>query len=241
MCFTISLEKKAKEAIREYLKSNEGVQMKFVFDEDFYLVSGFSHPKLPIIKQGVIELSEWGLIPSFAVQDKADELQNMTLNARSDTIYEKPSFRKSIVSQRCILVVDGFFEWRHENNKKLPFYVYPKDKTVFYLGCIYNSWVNKITGEVRDTFSIITTDANPLMEYIHNSKKRMPLIIGKSDIQAWINPETSKQLIDKLMIPFPESEMSFHAISTDTGNSRKNRNVPDIKNEVSNNENNRLF
>lgn len=59
MCFTISLEKKAKEAIREYLKSNEGVQMKFDFDEDFYLVSGFSHPKLPIIKQGVIELSEW--------------------------------------------------------------------------------------------------------------------------------------------------------------------------------------
>ncbi len=69
----------------------------------------------------------------------------------------------------------------------------------------------------------------------------MPLITGKSDIQAWINPETSIQVIDKLMIPFPESEMNFHAISTDAGNSRKNQNVPDIKNEVSNNENNRLF
>ena len=125
MCFTISVEKKAKEAIREYLKSNEGVQMKFDFDDDYFLVSGFSHPRLPIIKQGAITLSEWGLIPPFAVQDKVDELQNMTLNARSDTIYEKPSFKKSIVSQRCVLVVDGFFEWRHENNKKLPFCKHP--------------------------------------------------------------------------------------------------------------------
>lgn len=232
MCFTISVEKKVKEAIKEYLKSNEGVQMSFDFEDDLFLVSGFAHPKLPIIKQGSITLSEWGLIPSFAVQEKAEELQNMTLNARSDTIYEKPSFKKSIVSQRCILVVDGFFEWRHENNKKYPFYIYPKDETVFYLGCIYNSWVNKLTGEIRDTFSIITTDANPLMEYIHNSKKRMPLILHKSDIQEWINPETSKQAIEKLMTPFPDSEMSSHSISTDAGNARKNRNVAEIKNEV---------
>lgn len=144
MCFTVSVEKKVKEAIKEYLKSNEGVQMKFNFDEDYFLVSGFSHPKLPIIKQGVIELSEWGLIPSFAVnEEKANELANMTLNARSDTIREKPSYKKSIVSQRCLLVVDGFFEWRHENNRKIPFYIYPKDETVFYMGCIYNSWAEQ--------------------------------------------------------------------------------------------------
>ncbi len=232
MCFTISFEKKAKQAIIDYLKSNEGVQMSFDFDDDFHLISGFSHPKLPIIKQGNITLSEWGLIPSFAIQDKTDELQKMTLNARSDTIYEKSSFKKSIVSQRCILVVDGFFEWRHENNKKYPFYIYPKNENVFYLGCIYNSWVNKLTGEIRDTFSIITTDANPLMEYIHNSKKRMPLILHKSDIPEWINPETDKKQVEKLMKPFPENEMSSHSISTDAGNARKNRNTPEIKNQV---------
>lgn len=234
MCFTISVEKKAKEAIREYLNSNEGVQMKIDFNEDFYLVSGFSHPKLPIIRQNVIELSEWGLIPSFALnEDKANELANMTLNARSDTIREKPSFKKSIISQRCVLVVDGFFEWRHENNKKLPFYIYPKDETVFYLGCIYNSWVNKITGEVRDTFSIITTDANPLMEYVHNSKKRMPLILSKDDIASWIDPSTKQDVVNSLMKPFPEQHMQAHAISSDAGNSRKNRNVPEIKKKLS--------
>jgi len=233
MCFTISVEKKAKEAIKDYLNSNEGVQMKIDFNEDFYRVSGFSHPKLPIIRQNVIELSEWGLITSFALtEEKASELANMTLNARSDTIREKPSFKKSINTQRCILVVDGFFEWRHEGGKKLPYYIYPADEKVFYLGCIYNSWTNKVTGEIRDTFSIITTDANPLMEYIHNSKKRMPLIIGKSDIQAWINPSTKQDVVNTLMKPYPEDLMQAHAISSDAGNSRKNRNVPEIKKKV---------
>lgn len=233
MCFTISVEKKAKEAIREYLNSNEGVQMKIDFNEDFYLVSGFSHPKLPIIRQGVIELSEWGLIPSFVLnEEKANELANMTLNARSDTIREKPSFKKSINTQRCILVVDGFFEWRHEESKKLPYYIYPADEKVFYLGCIYNSWTNKVTGEIRDTFSIITTDANPLMEYIHNSKKRMPLILSKDDIAAWIDPSTKQDVVNTLMKPYPKDLMQAHAISSDAGNSRKNRNVPEIKNKV---------
>ncbi len=230
MCFTISVEKKAKEAIREYLNSNEGVQMKIDFNEDFYLVSGFSHPKLPIIRQGVIELSEWGLIPSFAVnEEKASELANMTLNARSDTIREKPSFKKAINTQRCVLVVDGFFEWRHENNKKIPYYIYPVDGKVFYFGCIYNSWVNKLTGEIRDTFSIITTAANPLMEYIHNSKKRMPLILQKADISEWIDPETQVGKINSLMKPFPDNLMKSHSITSDAGNTRINRNIPEIK------------
>lgn len=232
MCFTVSVEKKAKEAIREYLHSHAGVQMPIAFTEDYFLVSGFAHPHLPVIRQRAITLSEWGLIPSFAVEDQTDELQKMTLNARSETVYKKASYKRSIVRQRCVLVADGFFEWRHENDKKYPFYIYPADETVFYMGCIYNSWVNKVTGEERDTFSIITTDANPLMEYIHNSKKRMPLILQKSDIAEWIDPETPATKINALMKPLPENLMKAHSISPDAGNSRKNRNVPEIKNEM---------
>lgn len=229
MCFTVSVEKKAKEAIKEYLKTNQGVQLRIDFD-DFFLVSGFSHPKLPIIKQAAIELSEWGLIPSFVLtEEKAGEIQAMTLNARSDTIREKPSYKKSIQSQRCILMVDGFFEWRHEGGKKLPYYIFPKDGTVFCLGCIYNSWVNKVTGEVKDTFSIITTEANPFMEYIHNTKKRMPLILDKSQINEWINPETPAQSVNSMMIPYDEAKMDAYQISQNANNTRNNRNVPEIK------------
>ncbi|WP_019540550.1 SOS response-associated peptidase [Proteiniphilum acetatigenes] len=231
MCFTVSVEKKAKEAIKDYLKSNKGVQFDIYF-EDYYLVSGFAHPKLPVIKQDTITLSEWGLIPSFVYSEEmALDMKSKTLNARSDTIHEKRSYKDAIKSQRCVLIVDGFFEWRHEE-KKIPFYIYPKDETVFYLGCIYNSWVNKLTGEIHDTFSIITTDANPMMEYIHNSKKRMPLILHKNNVAKWINPETPQSEIDELMKPYTESLMTSHIISTDAGNSRKNRNVANIKCQI---------
>ena len=130
------------------------------------------------------------------------------------------------------MVIDGFFEWRHQDGKKYPYYIYPSDETVFYLGCIYNIWKNKITGEIRDTFSIITTEANQLMDYIHNSKKRMPLILQKADISEWIDPETQVGKINSLMKPFPDNLMKSHSITSDAGNTRKNRNFPEIKNKI---------
>lgn len=230
MCFTVSVEKKAKEVIREQLKKS-GVQMDLDF-EDYFLVSGFAHPKLPIIKQGTITLSEWGLIPSFVYSEEmAADIRTKTLNARSDTIHEKRSYKEAIRSQRCVLVVDGFFEWRHET-KKIPYYIYPADKTVFYIGCIYNAWVNKVTGELHDTFSIITTDANPLMAHIHNSKKRMPLLLDKTNINDWINPSTPLSQINNMMKPFDETGMKAYPISQYANNPRNNRNVPEIKDEV---------
>ena len=235
MCFTISVENKTKEAIRKYIDSNKGVQCEINFEDDYFLVSGFAHPKLPIIKQSKIELSEWGLIPSFAFNEEmASDIREKTLNARSDTIHEKPSYKSSIKKQRAILVVDGFFEWQHVGNAKIPYYIFPKDNTAFYLGCIYNQWTNKLTGEIVDTFSIITTDANPMMEVIHNSKKRMPLILSKSDTKEWINPETDIDVINSLMKPFPESEMDAYQISKTAGNSRVDRNYPGIKDRVDN-------
>ena len=240
MCFTISVTtEKTEKAIIDYLNSNAGVQMHFDFDDfgEKHLVSGFSHPELPIVKQGSIELGEWGLVPSFVVkEDQARDMQNKTLNARADTIRERKSYKDAIVSQRCVLVVDGFFEWRHATNQKIPYYIYPNDGTVFYLGCIYNTWTDKETGEMKDTFSIITTEANPMMEFIHNSKKRMPLILSKNDIKAWINPESSIDNVNQLMRPFNETQMSAHSISKVASYANKNRNYPEIKDAVEYNE-----
>ena len=236
MCFTISVTTdKTKQAIINYLNSNQGVQMHFNFDDfgEKHLVSGFAHPELPIVKQGSIELGEWGLVPSFIVrEEQAKDIQNKTLNARSDTIYERKSYKDAIVKQRCVLVIDGFFEWKHTPSEKIPYYIYPTDGTVFYLGCIYNSWVDKGTGEMKDTFSIITTDANPLMEIIHNSKKRMPLILNKNDIAMWIDPESSHENVNRLMKAYDETKMGSHSISKDASYANRNRNYPEIKDEV---------
>lgn len=233
MCFTISFEGKAINAIKMHLTINPELEMRGEFNDKYYLVSGFSHPKLPVIKHDAVEISEWGLIPSFAAdKEKADKLAKMTLNARSDTIHEKPSFRNSITKNRCILPLDGFYEWQHNGKLKQPYYIYPTDETVFYMGCIYNTWVNKQTGELRDTFSIITTDANPLMAEIHNTKKRMPLILPHSSIDTWVNPEADIEVINRMMQPYKNNQMTAHPITTDAGNARLNRNRPDIKDRV---------
>ena len=233
MCFTVSFEGKAIKAVKEHLKTYSKLELRGEFDQVYYLVSGFSHPKLPVLKSESIEIYEWGLIPSFAAnEEKAKELANMTLNARSETIHQKPSYKNSITTNRCILPLDGFYEWQHNGKIKQPYYIYPTDGTVFYLGCIFNSWVNKLTGELRDTFSIITTDANPLMATIHNTKKRMPLIIPKSSIEAWVDPTTDIAFVNQLMKPYSTELMSAHTISTDAGNPRINRNIPEIKKKV---------
>ena len=242
MCFTISVTtEKTEKAILDYLNSNTGVQMHFAFNDfrEKYLVSGFSHPELPIVKQGSIELGEWGLIPSFIIREnQAKDIQNKTLNARDDTIHERKSYKDAIISQRCVLVIDGFFEWRYTPTQKIPYYVYPTDSTVFYLRCIYNSWTDKETGEMKNTFSIITTEANPMMKFIHNSKKRMPLILilNKDDIARWIDPESSLESVNQLMKPHNESHMNAHTISKDASYINKNRNYPEIKDLVEYNE-----
>lgn len=223
MCFTVSFEGKAIKAVKEHLQTYPKLEMRGEFNNLYYLVSGFSHPKLPVFKNDAVEICEWGLIPSFAKnEEKAKELANMTLNARSDTIHQKPSFKNSIKKNRCILPLDGFYEWQHNGKLKQPYYIYPSDETVFYLGCIYNN----------NTFSIITTDANPLMAKIHNTKKRMPLILPKSSIETWVDPTTDIALVDQMMQPYSTELMSAHTISTDAGNPKLNRNVAWIKDKV---------
>ncbi|MGA0558686.1 SOS response-associated peptidase [Larkinella sp. VNQ87] len=173
-------------------------------------ISGFAHPLLPVIAQDSpreIQLFRWGLIPAWAKEDKAAELANMTLNAREDSVFEKPSFRDSIGAQRCLLLVDGFYEWRHEGKAKIPYYLTLADGKPFSLGCIYSVWKG------QPTFSIVTTKANPLMEYIHNTKKRMPLMLSHDEERRWLNPDLTKTEIKELMQPLDEEAMRAEVIA----------------------------
>ncbi len=208
--------------------SSEKIQVKIEFPT-YYFVSGFSHPTLPIITKNGIELADWGLIP-FWIKDEnaATDIRTKTLNAISDTVFEKPSFKKAIQSQRCLLPINGFYEWRDFNKTKYPYLIQLKDKSIFSLGCIYDIWVDQATGEIRKTFSILTTTANPLMEKIHNLKKRMPLIIHEDDERMWIDDSLKTEEIKKMIQPFDESAMTAYTISRDVNNSRFDRNVEHI-------------
>ncbi len=154
-------------------------------------VNGFSYPLMPVVTaapEPEIRLFRWGLIP-FWVRDKEQSrlLRSLTLNARSESVFEKPSFRKPILSGRCLVPSDGFFEWQTVGTKKVPWFITLPGNEIFSFGGIWDVW--KLPGkDPLFTYSILTTDANPLMAEIHNSKKRMPLILpAESEENGWIS------------------------------------------------------
>ncbi len=146
---------------------------------------------------------EWGLVPFWVKSaEQAGDIANKTLNAKAETIFQLPSFRAAILKRRCIIPVNGFYEWRHFGKKTYPYFIYPKDRSYFCLAGIWEEWTDRETGEIKKTCSIITTAANPLMEQIHNTKMRMSLILNVTDAKRWISPDLKKPDIEILMKPF---------------------------------------
>jgi putative SOS response-associated peptidase YedK len=151
--------------------------------------NGFNHPKCPVIasdKLDLLQFFEWGLLPPWA---KNKDFQKNTLNAKVETLCQKPSF-KHVVNQRCLVVVDGFFEWQWNDSKgkiKQPYLItYPQNQ-LFALAGLWNKWENLDNGELLSTFTIITTQANPLMQVIHNHKQRMPLVLEQQQEANWLS------------------------------------------------------
>lgn len=226
MCYSVSTHQDASLYNSRYQMLLKGRQLSMSDAPQYYFVSGFEHPRLPVITDDGIFLYEWGLIPWWTKDEaKAEDIRNKTLNAVGETVFEKPSFKKSIGKKRCLLPVAGFFEWRSYNKAKYPYFIKPKTGDFFSLGCIYEQWVDKATGEERNTFSILTTPANPLLEEIHNLKKRMPLIIENENEAQWITPTLSKGEIQALIRPFPQERMEAYTVSKLVSNVRNDRNV----------------
>ena len=219
MCFYNSISKKAKELAARYGRNLSVVEIaeKILEEQEQYRVNAFTFPDYPIITADPeVQSFKWGLIP-FWVKDKkqADEIKRMTLNARADTIFSKPSFREPIMKKRCIVPSTGYFEWRHEGNQKIPYYIYIKDEAIFSMAGVYDSWQDKATGEIINTFSIITTEANPLTDYIHNTKHRMPAILNQEDEKRWLDPKLGKSDIEQLLLPFSADLMEAYVIKND--------------------------
>jgi putative SOS response-associated peptidase YedK len=234
MCFFYSLSELSKKLLKRY-------QLKFEFEFELqeqingpkHYVSGFDFPKMPVITNELpdrIQAYTWGLIPSWIKSsDQAMKIRAKTLNARGDTVFEKPSFRNGIRKRRCLVPADGFYEWREFQGKKYPYYIYLKDRELFSFAGIWEHWVDTETGELLKTFTILTTDANPLLEKIHNTKKRMPLILPREYEIDWIKSDLRDDDIKSLIKPLDENLMAAHTISRLITSRRAERNVPEIK------------
>lgn len=217
MCFHNSMSAKAIKLAARYGRKSDIVEIyQDILDEQYH-VNAFNYPKCPIITESdEIQVFNWGLIPFWIKDEKnAEEIKRMTLNARADTIFEKPSFREPIMKKRCIIPSTGYFEWRHEGKKKIPYFIFLKDEPIFSMAGIYDSWLDKKTGEVKQTFSIITTDANPLTDYIHNTKHRMPAILSKEEENRWLDSSLSKTEIDSLLNPYEADKMDAYIVEND--------------------------
>ncbi len=236
MCYSVAyLEKKLTKLVERYqgLLPPGWKNQLLEFDKPsdppvYYFVSGFSHPALPVFAKESLYQFAWGLIPSWAKDESfAKKIRTGTLNAVGETVYEKPSFRNSIRSRRGLLPVSGFFEWHEYQGKKYPYFIRLVKEGLFSLACIHDAWTNPTTGEIMNTFSIVTCPANPLMEIIHNKKKRMPLILDDASIQNWLNPETSKQAVEALIKPYDETKMTAYPVSRMLNYARNQRNSPE--------------
>jgi putative SOS response-associated peptidase YedK len=177
----------------------------------------------------VIQLYQWGLIPHWIKDENAaNRIRFRTLNARAETIHDKPAFRFSIKERRCLVIVDGFYEWRKVNKKKYPYYIKLVDNAAFAMAGIWDTWWNRKTEEVKNTFSIITTKANPLLERIHNTRKRMPVILSQEDHQRWLSTNLDRSDIDSLLIPFDDKQMDAYPVSRLITTRGTNTSVPGV-------------
>lgn len=187
MCFYVDLQFEATKLESRFDAKAELVEDMMLEKE----VKGFSFPETPVIvdeNPKVITPYYWGLIPFWA---KDTGIQKMTLNAKIETLSEKPSFRSS-VNKRCLVLVNGFYEWKwldEKGKKKEKFRICTPDKEPFALAGIYSQWSDPATGQEVNTYSILTTEANPLMAEIHNTKKRMPVVLQKGDEASWLQHE----------------------------------------------------
>jgi putative SOS response-associated peptidase YedK len=175
--------------------------------------------------QRVLKLMKWGLVPFWA---KDEKIGYKMINARSEGIESKPSFRDPFKKRRCLVLSDGFYEWKKFDAKtKVPYFIRLKSGEPFAFAGLWDIWDKG--DEPLETFTIMTTENNELMEPIHN---RMPVILHEKDEGLWLDPELKDpEKLTPLLKPYPSEEMELYVVST-VVNSPKN-DVPDCIEPVS--------
>jgi len=198
-------------------------------DLDHHFANAFTHPRLVVFTAdapGEPQLAQWGLVPAWVKDnDQRKTIWNQTLNARGETIFEKPAFRASATMKRCIVHVEGFFEHHHFGKRAYPYFIRLKDREQFALAGLWEVWTDPDSHEALHTFSIVTTQANDLMRRIHNkpaggpakgaTEPRMPVILTEEEERLWLAPihgAADQQALLQLIKPYPTDAMIAHSV-----------------------------
>jgi putative SOS response-associated peptidase YedK len=201
-----------------------------------YHENGFDYLPTPIITAGEpanFKLFRWGLIPFYmSDKEKAMILRTQTLNCISEEMYEKPSYKDAIKNgQRCLIPVTGFYEWRwldEQGTVKIPYYITFRDQKVRSMAGLYSRWKDKESGEYYYSYTLLTTRANSILEYVHNNKKRMPVFIAPEDEKTWLNKDLTKEQVMELCQPYQDTSMRAYTVSKLLTTKNINTNVQEV-------------
>lgn len=196
-----------------------------VFDDSYFAPSYNVAPQSlqPVVRldsetgQRELTVMRWGLVPFWA---KDSKIGYSTINAKSETVTTSPAFREAMKRRRCLVPAEWFYEWQKINAKtKQPYAIGLRDGSVFAFAGLWETWKDKTKDQVLETYTVLTTDPNELMEPIHN---RMPVILAPKDYQRWLEPgEPTHPPID-LLKPYPAQEMKAWKVGSAVGNVRNN-------------------
>ena len=149
----------------------------------------------------------WGLIPAWA---KDPAIGNRTINARAETLAQKPAFRAAFRERRCLIVADGFYEWKTEAGGKQPYRITLVDGGPFALAGLWERWAGPQGGEAIESCTIVTTEANARLRAIH---PRMPVILAPDAFDPWLDPETPGAEAEALLVPYPSEALTHYRVS----------------------------
>jgi putative SOS response-associated peptidase YedK len=194
------------------------------------VTSGFEFTQWPILTQAnygtlQLEMAHWEFIPTWIQNTKELSISRekfTTLNAKGENILESRMYKDAATHRRCLVLSSGFYEWRHfkpVGSKKeiaYPYFIHVKNEPHFFMAGIHQPWTDTTTGETLDSFAIVTTAANDLMQKVHNKKKRMPTILNESLAEEWLTETISEQRIKAIAsYSYPSEKLNAYPIRKD--------------------------
>lgn len=190
---------------------------------NYNVAPGQQMPVITVDENGTTkaEVMKWGLIPFWA---KDPKVGYRMINARSESLFDKPTWKKLIARKRCLVPADGFYEWKKINGDKKthkqPLYIHPKQTDLFSFAGLWETWKD-VEGLEWKTYSIITTDANKEMSGVHD---RMPVILHKEDESSWLSPSLdNKEDIEHFLRPYDDNGLEMYEVSDEVNSPKNNR------------------
>lgn len=169
------------------------------------------HPLIINDDPSHINVYRWGLVPFWA---KDEKLGYKMINARIETLLEKSAFKNLVKNKRCIIPMDGFYEWKTEGKEKQPYRIFTKDQEIFALAGLWDTW-KKPDGVLLHSYTIITLEANEFMKDIHD---RMPAILNKDNERAWLDEQLPPEELIKILSQYDSSQMDAYPVDKKVGN-----------------------